>query len=116
MYLAMTIHTGIADVVRADGHRARASRVERAESAALEASRVRANRRTAGMRTIVAFLTHEWRTGLQQRRDVGTVRRMADGAVFNDRLVCKQVRSAFVSVAEEASLVGRILLQQFGAR
>jgi hypothetical protein len=52
----------------------------------------------------MAFLAQERRTRFQQWRNVGTVRRMAVGAVFRNWLVFKQQGAAFFGVTDETSL------------
>ena len=66
------------------------------------------------MRTVVAFLAQERSTRLQQRRNVGTVRRMAVGAILGCGLVFPQEGSAFFRMAGEASFNHRGLLQHLG--
>src|SRR5665647_2807487 len=66
------------------------------------------------MRTVVAFVTQEGRTRFEQRRDVGTVRGMAIGAVFGHRLMFPEEGTAFFGMAGEAGFIDRVFLQQLG--
>ena len=65
----------------------------------------------AVVRTIVAFRTQEWGTGLEQRSDVGAVRGMASGAVFSRRLMFPQEGAALFCMAAEAGFRDRIFLE-----
>lgn len=67
------------------------------------------------VRTIVTFVTQEGGDRFQQRREVGTVRRMAIGAVFGHRLMFPEEGAAFFRMASVASLNDRIFLKQFGS-
>ena len=82
----------------------------------LVAPRATTYRRLAVVWPVMAFLTQERRTRLQQRRDVGTMWRMAVRTVFSYWLVLPQERSTLFGMAQEAGFIDRILLQQFGAR
>lgn len=66
------------------------------------------------MRTVVALITQERWTRFKQRRDVGTVWRMAIGAIFGRRLMFPQEGSALFGMAGVASFSDRIFLEQFG--
>lgn len=66
------------------------------------------------MRAIVTLLAQEWSTRLQQRRDVGAVRRMAVRAILSHRLMFPQEGAALFGMAGVASLGHRVLLEQFG--
>jgi hypothetical protein len=101
----VAIHTGTANNIS----------VRTRGKAGLFARSIWPNWRCAGMRTVMTFLAQEWRTRLQQRRNVGTVRRMADGAVFRDGLMLKQEGAAFFRMAGIASFGDRIFLEQLGA-
>ena len=65
------------------------------------------------VRAVVALGTQKRCTRLEQRRDVGTVRGMAVGAVFGHRLMFPQEGAAFFGMAGEASLIDRVFLEQF---
>ena len=67
------------------------------------------------MCSIVAFLAHERWASLEQRRNVGTMRRMAAHAIFCGRLMFKQERTALLGVATPASFINGILAQQLGS-
>ena len=68
--------------------------------------------RMEGLR--VALLAEPWRTGLEQSGLHRTMRIVAVAAVFADRRVLPQERSAFVGVAGIAGLVDGVLDQQLG--
>lgn len=63
----------------------------------------------------MAPLAQEWRTELEQRRDVGTMRAMADGAIFGYGLMLKQVWAAFFGMAGVAGFYNRVFPEQFWA-
>ena len=67
------------------------------------------------MRTIMAFITQKRRAGLEQRRNVGTVRGMAIGAILRDRLMFPEIRPAFVGMAGETGFGDGVFNQQFRA-
>ena len=82
----------------------------------LDASDIAGSRGRALMRAVVALITQERGTRFQQRRNIGTVRGMAIGAVFRHRLMLPQEGAAFFGVAGEAGFVNRGLLQHFRTR
>lgn len=66
------------------------------------------------VRAVVALGTQEGGTRFQQRRDVGTVRSMATGAVFSHGLMFPEEGTTFFGMAGEAGFINRVFLQQLG--
>jgi len=110
MDLSVTVHAGVTHIISTWIQRSCTCCIDRTEPT-LIAGRIWPYWCSAGVRAVVAFLTHEWRTGLQQRGDVGTVRSMAVRAVFDCGLMCKQERAALLCMAGVACFINRILLQ-----
>ncbi len=67
------------------------------------------------MRAIVTLLAHERRPGKQQRRNVGTVRRMAIRTAFYRGTMLEQEGAALLCMAHPAGFVDGVFHQQFGA-
>ena len=83
----------------------------RQSKSCLPAGRIRANRRSAGMRSVMAFCTKEWGAGFQERGDIGAVRRVTIRTVFRHRLMFKQEGPTFFRMTGEARFGHRIFLQ-----
>ena len=64
------------------------------------------------VRSVVALLAQERWPRFQQRREVGAVRRMAIGAVFDRRLMLPEKRAALIGVTLPAGFVDRVRLEQ----
>ena len=75
------------------------------------ARHVRAYWCTAGMCAVMALLTQERCTRLQQRRNVRAMGAVAVGAILTHRLVLEQEGAAFFSMALVAGFCHRIFLE-----
>ena len=82
---------------------------------ALDARNYAGKRCLAVVRAVMAFVTQERSSRFQQRSNVGTVRRMAIGAVFCHRLVFPQEWAALFSMAGETGFSHCGFLQQLGS-
>src|SRR5487761_2017787 len=112
MNLSVTIHATVAHVVGTWGLRTCASRINPAQATLITCG-VRANRCATGMRTVMAFLTHERWACLKQWGDIGTVWCMAIRAVFHRRLMLEQEWAAFFRMAGKTSFIHGVFLEQF---
>src|SRR5512142_1145729 len=110
--MVRTVNHGVA--VLATPTRCILSWRNRCTRCSLHACSKRSIRRLTVVRTVVAFLAQEGRARFQQGLDIGSVRRMAVGAVLGHRLVFPQERPALFGVAGVTGLGHRCLLQQLG--
>ena len=73
----------------------------------------RTGRSSAGVRAIVTLFTKEGRTRFKQRRNVGSMRRMAIGAIFFRRLMFPQEWPPLLCMTNETCFVDSVFLEQF---
>lgn len=105
----MTVHAGATSSARARiNHRACCSR-----KSTLDACDSAGKRCLTVVRAVMALVTQERGTRFKQWRDIGTMRRMAIGAVFRYGLMLPKEGAAFLSMAGEAGFRDRILFEQF---
>ncbi len=76
----------------------------------LVAGNGRPDRAAAGVRAVMAGLAQKRAARDHQRRDIGTVWRMAVGAVLDHRLVFEQERATLLGMALPAGFVDGVLL------
>jgi len=90
----------------------RGGRCGQTRAAGLNATDIGAVVRLAIVWAVMAVVAQERSTRFQQRSQVGTVRCVANRAIFGNWLMFPQERTAFFSVAGEAGFANGVLLEQ----